>query len=170
MHDETIAAILKRLDEIEREYVRLRKGSVADLGPLDVRLGAASTAYNAVPQLTSGLSVPRSGNVAALVRGNDILVLGELGTIRLGPHVTFYTGILGGGATGNFGPFNHGLSVRPDFILGSTIGAANSEVNMPGAAQWGTYRISETQFYVQVVADPVATAVDWHGFAVNLPI
>lgn len=169
MHDETIESILERLSELERECVRLRKGTVADLGPLDVRLGGAATPYNAMPQLVSGLSVPRSGNIAALIRGNDMLVLGELGNIRIGNHVTFYSGIIGGGGTGNFGPFNHGLSGVPDMILGSTIGAGNSEVNMPGAAQWGTYRISETQFYVQIVADPVATAVDWHGFAINLP-
>jgi len=85
MHDEMIGAILKRLDELERECVRLRKGVVTNASPLNVAMGGAATSYLDVPQLIRASTeefvptrVMNGRNIAALVRGNDLLVLGEL--------------------------------------------------------------------------------------------
>lgn len=76
MHETMLASVLRRLNKLERESARLRVGEVTGVGPLDVALGGASTSYQDVAATGSA----RTGDqVAALVSGNDLLVLGRVG-------------------------------------------------------------------------------------------
>lgn len=77
MNDATLADILRRLKALEQTTVRYRAGEVTDTGPLDVALGGASTSYEDV----SAVGDARTGeHVATLLWGNDLLVLGPVGS------------------------------------------------------------------------------------------
>lgn len=61
----------------ERQRLRLRIGEVTTTAPLDVALGGSDISYSGVSRLTP--YTPTIGDrVAVLVRGNDLLVLGEI--------------------------------------------------------------------------------------------
>jgi hypothetical protein len=69
--------IMRRLSRVEARSARLRYGVITATSPLTVKLGNAATDYPDVRQLDTGaLSV--ADNVAVLVRGNDLLVLGRV--------------------------------------------------------------------------------------------
>lgn len=92
MDERVIKNLVAQLDKLKRRSVRLRYGRVSDLDPLSVKLGDAPAAFTDIRSLTSGLA--EDDHVAALVSGNDMIVLDRLGGGTNG----------GGGGTGATGP------------------------------------------------------------------
>lgn len=80
MDDATIRNIQERLARLEREAVRLRKGRVSGDGQFDVDLGNSGVAYRRVTAVRGTNPRSDAGPVAALVRGHDVLLLGNLET------------------------------------------------------------------------------------------
>lgn len=91
MDDRTLTALMNRIEQLERESVRLRLGEITDEAPLSVALGASDVAYEDV-KATGPAAL--GDVVAALRRGNDIVVLGALGdgsALEATTDVTFAT-------------------------------------------------------------------------------
>lgn len=80
MDSATTRDILRRLDALEREAVRLRKGRVSGVGQFDVDLGNSGVAYRGVAAVRGTNPRADAGPAAALVRGHDVLLLGNLET------------------------------------------------------------------------------------------
>jgi hypothetical protein len=68
--------IMRRLTELERTTVRYRAGEITDTDPLDVALGGSDVPYEDVRAVESGVTT--GDQVATLVFGNDLLVLGKV--------------------------------------------------------------------------------------------
>lgn len=77
MDDRVTRELLTRLRRQERRSARLRRGVVTGVSPLDVALGGAGTSYEDVPAL-AGTSFEVDDEVAVLLAGNDVLVLGKV--------------------------------------------------------------------------------------------
>lgn len=76
MNPDVINDLIRRLDKLERTAVRYRAGEITDTSPLSVALGGSDVAYEDVRALAHGPTV--GDQVAALVFGNDLLVLGRI--------------------------------------------------------------------------------------------
>lgn len=74
MDPRVIKSILSRLARLERESVRLRKGRISGIAPYDVQLGGSTTAYENIPSMSAAAV---GDNVAALVSGNNAVILGQ---------------------------------------------------------------------------------------------
>ena len=81
MNDQMLRDLLRRLNVLERTSARVRVGEVTGTGPTDVALGGASTSYEDVAAL-GGPTLTTGDQVAALVWGNDLLVLGAISGLR----------------------------------------------------------------------------------------
>lgn len=168
----TLRDLRRRIAELEDNAVGIRRGVITDVTGAGeaptIDLGSADEPIAGAPCL-AGYRATRGDNVVALTRGkNPPLILGPTASPRYGEVRTFYSGIISAGSTGLFGPIAHGMGTTPDLIVGSCQGAYNSQINRPAAAQWGWYGIDATNFYVEIIANPVATAVNWFGFGVIL--
>lgn len=73
MNDQTLTELLRRVARLERDSVRYRGGKAVALEPLSVSLGDSDVAYNDVATINQ---VEENDHIAALVWGNDMLVLG----------------------------------------------------------------------------------------------
>lgn len=71
--------IIDRVGDLERTRPRFRKGVITDDSPLSVDLGDSGTSYTNVKALDSTAYVVND-IVAVLVFGNDLLILGRIGT------------------------------------------------------------------------------------------
>lgn len=69
--------LMEKIDKLERERVRFRKGRVTAARPLAVALGGADVPYTNVRKLASA-TVVAGDHVAVLTWGNDLLVLGTI--------------------------------------------------------------------------------------------
>lgn len=78
MDDRTTKLILRRLKDLERNQVKLRRGVITDDTPLSVALGGADTAYVDVKTIDDGVIYSVDDQVAVLVAGNDLLVIGRI--------------------------------------------------------------------------------------------
>lgn len=76
MNPDVLNDIQARLDKLERTAVRYRAGEITDLNPLSVALGGSSVAYEDVRTVDGGIQV--GDQVAVIVFGNDLLILGRL--------------------------------------------------------------------------------------------
>jgi hypothetical protein len=85
--DRALRALLKRINDLERQAVRYRQGVVTDDSPLSVALGGADTPYTDV-RVIAGAEIEVGNQIAALTFGNDMLVLGGLAAALGIPRVT----------------------------------------------------------------------------------
>lgn len=76
MNPDVLADIQRRLIKLESIGVRYRAGEITDTGPLEVALGGSSVPY--VDIKTIAPSLQTGDQVAVLVFGNDLLVLGPI--------------------------------------------------------------------------------------------
>ena len=76
MNPDVLRGLMRRLDRLEREAVRYRAGEITATAPLSVALGSAATSYEDVRAIQPSAALGEQ--VATLVFGNDLLVLGEL--------------------------------------------------------------------------------------------
>lgn len=122
MNDQTLKDIDRRLKALEQTTVRYRAGEITDTAPLDVALGGSDVAYEDVQALGP---VATGDQVATLVWGNDLLVLGALGRgIRFGTVILNYTA----SATSAQLTVAHELGTTPEIILALPAGGANRHV------------------------------------------
>lgn len=71
--------LLRRVQNVERVATRYRQGKITSTSPLSVALGGSTTSYTNVRTiLGTGLAV--GDTVSVLVLGNDLLVLGKIGS------------------------------------------------------------------------------------------
>lgn len=76
MNDEILRSLQQRLSALERTAVRYRAGEVTDTSPLSVALGGSDVPYEDVRSIEANVDV--GDQVAALVFGNDLVVLGRI--------------------------------------------------------------------------------------------
>jgi hypothetical protein len=151
-----IRALEQRLRRLEREAVRLRIGEVTGTAPLDVSLGAADTSYEDVRAL-DGITLGSGDKIAALVAGNDLLVLGAIGDgrrVSRGTQNVSTTASVTGSAT-----VNHGLGATPGAVIATAVqstGLVNVTVNSVGATTFDL-----VIRYTNDVAASATVAVYW---------
>lgn len=76
MNERILRDVLRRLDELERTSLHLRRGVIDTVSPLAVRMGGAEAAYSGV----KGLADAQAGEaVLALAGRNDVYLLGREG-------------------------------------------------------------------------------------------
>lgn len=78
MDDQTLRAILGRLQDLERTAVRYRQGEITDDSPLSVALGGSDIPLENVKAL-QGQDLAPGDVVAALTWARDLLILGRVG-------------------------------------------------------------------------------------------
>lgn len=126
MNDQAaMMAMLRRLNDVERQMAKIRVGEVTSLGPLAVALGGSDVPYDSVKSV---IAVEVGDIVVAVMWGHDMVVLGRLGDggndfARIGAVKdidNIDTGVVsvnGGAAVGANGTFSvvvsHGLGVQP---------------------------------------------------------
>jgi hypothetical protein len=76
VNEQVLRDLLDRVQHLERSTVRVRVGEVTGTAPLDVSLGASTVAYEDVKSVAAGLTI--GDNVAVLLWGGDLIVLGEI--------------------------------------------------------------------------------------------
>lgn len=121
MNDQILKEILRRLQRLEQTSVRYRAGEVTDVAPLDVALGGSDVSYEdvtAVGPLADG------DQVATLLWGNDLLVLGSLlGGLRFGSASVTWPG---GSPNATDTTVTHGLSSTPRCVLMTPTSSTNA--------------------------------------------
>jgi hypothetical protein len=76
MDDRTIHDLEKRIQKLEREAVRFRKGQVTATAPLQAKIGASEEVQTA--NTVSGTNMQENDPVAALSNSTDLLLLGKI--------------------------------------------------------------------------------------------
>lgn len=140
MNVASIKDVMMRLKHLERTSARLRKGVVTAVGPLAVDLGDAGVAHSNVSAI-DGLALGVGDVVAALMRGNEVVVLGRLtndpsqGTLGFGAAGSISLGV---GATGTcFG----GQQWDPNGIYNDGTGT----ITIPVTGTWRMFGFCEHQ-------------------------
>lgn len=112
MNERMLRDLLKRVRALERQMPRLRVGEVTGVGPLDVSLGGSDVPYEDVKSVQGVASGDR---VAALLAGNDLIVLGAVGDGSLALAGGTATATYGGGSqqSAETAAISHTLSGTP---------------------------------------------------------
>lgn len=112
MNDQILQDVLRRLARLEQTMVRYRAGEITDVAPLDVALGGSDVSYEDVKAIGP---VANGDQVATLLWGNDLLVLGALARgVRFGTQTLSWAG----GTNRSASPvITHGLGHTPVVVL-----------------------------------------------------
>lgn len=140
MNDQILQDILRRLQRLDQTTVRYRAGEVTDVGPLDVALGGSDVPYEDVASV-AGVQLNIGDQVAALLWGNDMLVLGRMvGSIAVGTDSVTWPGAT---PSSDATTIAHGLGVVPASIQLTNIATTNTVLQVVGGVTTTT-----TQFQV----------------------
>jgi len=163
MNDQMLRDLLRRLNVLERTSARVRVGEVTDVNPLDVALGGSDTSYEGVKAIGA---VADADQVATLLWGNDLLVLGPIGGGNSGPlgGIVSGAGAIQAGSeftvvkngTGDYTvTFAPTLAAAPVVVVGSAQGAGAI-----GAKLTTGVLPTATSFQVAVFTTTTGVAVD----------
>jgi hypothetical protein len=82
MDDRSTKEILEQFNKLRGESAQIRRGVVSAASPLSVKLGGSDIALTGVRAL-DGLRLAVNDQIVALKRGNDVIVIGRIGSGRV---------------------------------------------------------------------------------------
>lgn len=165
MNPDVQADIERRLKKLEGTTVRYRAGEVSATGPLDVKLGGSDVAYEDVRAIIPG-SVSTGAQVAVLVFGNDLIVLGEVGAPERRVHGQVNADGTIAGGTGDFSAVRNGAG---DYSVTFTVAFTATPSCVPAAGATAAFIAAKLSavsppstagFRVLVFATSTNTATD----------
>lgn len=140
MDDRVREELDARITKLERETVRMRKGVVTGINPLDIDLGGSGVSIEGVP-LVDGSQPAVNDAISTLVAGNQILALGSLGRLRwqAGKVESFAWS----GSDLTTITVAHSLGVAPSIVIATPNNADSADARFPWAISAHTFTSSD---------------------------